>query len=252
MKNLVICLLVFASTCTAIAQDEIIRKDWWKTYSGELNGQEIALSVNRGSDNKIIGSTCDLTQGHKVNLIGNEYGNSLRLKAMINDSIIGTFDGYLIRKDDDFYKGEYRPIQIDTAYTFNFIYSAGSYGTTEKRYIDFPGTDVQLEQFAQDIIVAFQTQDKAWLSQQMGYPLPVYLENKEKLTITSPEQFIEKYEQIATQALLTKMSDWKTCNLSSNHSGVMLGRGEIWIWREDSATNQDPKYRIKDIVNYNW
>lgn len=249
MRILIIALFTMLGI-SAIAQEEIIRQDWWKTYSGELNGQEMTLSLNRGSDNKIVGSSCDLKQGYKVNLRGSEYGNSLRLKAMIHDSIIGTFDGYLIRKEDDFYRGDYRPVHQDTAYHFNLKYSAGSYGTAEKKYIDFAGTDAQLEQFAENIIVASITQDKEWLSQKMGYPMPVYLENKEKITITSPKQFIEKYEQIATQALLNKMRDWKTCNLFSNHSGVMLGSGEIWIWREGTATDQDPKYRIKDIVTY--
>ncbi len=248
MKIFIVFLLILLNTSSVLAQEQIIEKDWWKTYSGELNGQEIVLSVNRGSDNKIVGSTCDLIQGHKVNLIGNEYGNSLRLNAMINDSIIGTFDGYLIRKDDDFYKGEFKPVGKDASYTFDLKYSSGSYGTTEKRYVDFPGTDTQLEQFAKDLILAFNTKDKEWLSQKMYYPLPVYLKNKTKLTITSPIQFIEEYEQIATQTLLGKMTSWKTCNLSSNHSGVMLGRGEIWIWREDTATNEDPKYRINNIV----
>lgn len=247
MKLLVVTLLTFLSI-TTIAQVEIIRQDWWKTYSGELNGQEIALSLNRGSDNKIVGTTCDLAQDSKVNLFGSEYVNSLRLKAKINDSLIGTFDGYLIRNDDDYYKGKFTPEGQDTSYTFKLKYSSGFYGTAQKRYIDFPGTDDQLEQFAKDVVSAFKKQDKEWLSRQMRYPLPIYLENKKQLTIKSPAQFIEKYEQIATKSLLNKMTDWKICNLFANHSGMMLGRGEIWIWREDTATDQDPQYRIKDIV----
>jgi hypothetical protein len=116
--------------------------------------------------------------------------------------------------------------------------------------MDFPGSDTQLETFAKDLIIAFQTNDKEWLSQNINYPLPIYFENKKPLEIKTPQEFKAKFEQIATKELLTKIIDWKTCNLFSNHSGVMLGRGEIWIWRDDAATDQDPKYRIKDIVTY--
>lgn len=250
MKTFLFSILFISTQTYLYSQDNLIEQDWWKTFSGELNGKEISISINRGSDNKIVGSSCDLLADGKVTFAATEYGNNLRLTATFKDSIVGVFDGYLTRQEDDFFQGEYRPSNKEDSYPFTLKYSAGSYGTAEKRYIEFPGTDEGLETFATTIIKSFQTRDVVWLSQHAQYPLPVYLENKKQLTIKTPEEFRSKFDQIATETLLNKMTDWKTCNLFSNHSGVMLGRGEIWIWRENSATDQDPKYRIKDIVTH--
>lgn len=250
MKAFLFFTIFVCSQTLLFSQENNIRQDWWKTFSGELNGKEIAVSVNRGSDNRIVGSSCDLVKNQKVLLSGVESGNNLELTATINDSIIGVFKGVLTRLEDDFFKGVYTTEITNDSYPFKFKYSSGSWGTTEKRYMDFPGSDTQLETFAKDLIIAFQTNDKEWLSQNINYPLPIYFENKKPLEIKTPQEFKAKFEQIATKELLTKIIDWKTCNLFSNHSGVMLGRGEIWIWRDDAATDQDPKYRIKDIVTY--
>lgn len=246
-------LICFLSVFSSLSSQElIIRKDWWKTFSGEINGKQMAISVNRTQDGLIVGSSCDILENQKVQLTGRDEENFLSLKAKIKDSIIGSFEGKVRRLEDDFYEGNYTITATQEVFPYKLKYTSGSWGTPDKRYMDFPGTDQQLEDFAQQLLDAFAENNTTWLSQHMGYPLPVYLEDKKQLTITSPSQFIEKYEQIATKTLLDKMTSWKTCNLSSNHSGVMLGRGEIWIWRDDTATDQDPKYRIKNIVTYNW
>lgn len=257
MKAFLFFTIFVCSQTLLFSQENNIRQDWWKTYSGELtgkgklNGKVIKISLNRGSDNTIVGSSCDLLAGGKAALTGTEYGYNLRLQATThNDSLIGTFYGLLSRGEDDIYRGEYKHYDGEESYAFTLKYTQGSWGTIEKQYVDFPGTDEGLEAFAAKIITAFQTNDIEWLSRHAQFPLPVYLENKKQITIKTRVEFVSKFDQIATETLLNKITDWKTCNLFSNHSGVMLGRGEIWIWRDDAATDQDPKYRIKDIVTY--
>lgn len=245
---LVLCLLYTFSSLSS--QELIIEQDWWKTFSGEINDRQIAISVNRTKDDLIVGSSCDILKNQKVLLTGTAVKSFLSLKAKINDSLIGTFKGKVSQLEDDFYEGNYTIAQTQESFPFKLKYSSGSWGTPDKRYIEFPGTDQELEDFAQQIIDSFKENNTEWLSQNAHYPLPVYKSNKRILTISNPQEFIENYNQITTETFLEKMTTWKSCNLFSNHSGVMLGRGEIWIWREDSATDKDPKYRIKNFLTY--
>lgn len=250
MKTTTLALCFLFTFSTLFSQELIIEKNWWKSFSGAINDQQITISIIRTQEDLIVGSTCDILKNEKVQLTGTEKANFLSLKAKINDSLIGTFEGKLSRLEDDFFEGYYTISETQKKFPFKLKYSSGSYGTPEKRYVEFPGTDQQLEDFAQQIFDSFLENNKVWLSQHAQYPLPVYLENKKKLTIHNPQEFIQNYNQIATAALLDKITTWESCNLSSNHSGVMLGRGEIWIWREDTSTDDNPKYRFKNIVSY--
>lgn len=249
MRTIVLLVLFIIYSNTVISQNEIVQSNWWTTFSGEINNRAVELSINKANNDSIVGSICNLNDHSKVILTGTESNNILSLIATVKDSVIGSFNGKLVRVDDDFFEGSYST--SSNTYPFKLIYSKGAYGTPEKRYVDFLGTDEQLETFAKDVITAFQENNKIWLSQHVLYPFNVYLSNKQVLVLNSPDEFIRSYDKIATTVLLNKMKDWSICNLWSNHNGVMLGRGEIWIWFDtDLASEQEPMFKIKNVMTY--
>ncbi|EHS55851.1 hypothetical protein P4H71_14510 [Paenibacillus kribbensis] len=72
--------------------------------------------------------------------------------------------------------------------------------------------------------------DKEKVANYIFYPLRVN-DSEKSLTIPNKKDFIEKYDQIFTDAIREALVNQKTDDLFVNYQGVMVGSGELWLRR---------------------
>ena len=228
MKHVLFVLGLFLLSLPAFAQEYIIKENWWMDFSGEWAGEPFMLSLNSAGEGNVVGTYCDASYDEKVRLEGTESDGHLQLDARVKDTLIGKIEGHIDSETQVFSAG-FVPVDEHVVIPLELQYSTGSYGTPDSRYADFAATDVEVEAFAAQIKQALQTRDYAWLAQNLAYPFNTSVKTGKNIVVKSASEFEKRKEEILPQTLVEKSRTWQTCNLWSNHNGVMLGNGEIWI-----------------------
>jgi hypothetical protein len=70
--------------------------------------------------------------------------------------------------------------------------------------------------------------DKAGVAGYVAYPIQVKINGK-KVTITTKEQFIKRYDQIFNNKVKNALKNQKVDQTFVNYRGVMVGDGELWF-----------------------
>lgn len=244
-------LTIFVPTY-AFAQNGIFKDNWYVELKGTQGDTPLILDLTLTDGNRVVGKSCPSTHENELSYDGQLNNQDLSVNVLSEDNLVGQYtltplvnSGYVSG-----YIGQYEDEVTGETQSVDLRYSKGSYGKLGNRYVDFPGTDTELEAFARNIIDAFLSEDKQWLSENIYLPFRFSIEEGHIVEIKSSDEFLQNYDSIATQTLLEKLPSFPTCNLWSNHSGAALGGGEIWIWRDDASTDEAPIYLIRDVVSY--
>ena len=85
--------------------------------------------------------------------------------------------------------------------------------------------------------------DKAAFAEWVSYPIKVTADGEE-MSIGSPEQFVEHYDNILTDEIKAAITDQSWVDLFVNYQGIMFGNGQVWangICRDDKCAAFDVK-----------
>lgn len=83
--------------------------------------------------------------------------------------------------------------------------------------------------------------DKAAFAEWVSYPIKVTADGEE-MSIGSPEQFVEHYDNIVTDEIKTAITDQSWADLFVNYQGIMFGNGQVWangICKDDQCATFD-------------
>ena len=262
------CLAVFIvmAPTHVFAQESIFKDEWYVTLTGTQGDAYQSLTLIKTDDSIIMGKSCPAANPSPISYRGTLEGLNLVLEARSADELIGVYilspklsitsakrkarNPNLKESYVEGYSGVYIDLKLGETKDVDLTSSGGSYGRPEKQYIDFRGSDLTLETFARRVISSFLSGDRQWLSQNIDYPASMAISKDKSIKINSPNEFLENYEKIATDTLLAQMPNWPTCNFWTNHVGLSLGGGRIWLWRADDATDENPAYGIKNVTGY--
>lgn len=104
----------------------------------------------------------------------------------------------------------------------------------EPVYCSFGGADGwskgEVESFAFLVKNDILNDNREALSKKISYPLNI-VRNGEQLQITTPEEFISRYDDILNMQVIYDVEGAETEDLFWNQYGVMLGTGAIWFSR---------------------
>jgi len=87
-------------------------------------------------------------------------------------------------------------------------------------------SDEQVYMFVREIKANLN--NKKTLSEMVSYPISVNIEGS-KMDIEDEQAFIEYFDQIFNNNVVTAVKESKYEDLFSNYQGIMIGNGEIWI-----------------------
>lgn len=234
------------------AQIGLFEENWYVGLEGTKGNQDLRIELILTDNDRLIGKSCPSSSEDIISYSGQLNDQKISLDVQNHKGVIGR---YTLLPDirDNFvegYVGQYVDKATQDTKSVKLRYKTGFYGTPEKRYLDFLGSDKDLERFAKKVITSFQLGEKQWLSENISVPMLAYVQDGRTLEINSPKEFIEKFEVIATEVLLANLSSSPTCNFWVNHNGVMLGNGEVWIWEDSKSTNEKPTFVIKNVKSY--
>lgn len=89
--------------------------------------------------------------------------------------------------------------------------------------------DHTLYRAAFDAIKAAVTDaDGAAFAEWVSYPIKVTADGEE-MSISTPEQFVEHYDNIVTDEIRTAVEEQAWADLFVNYQGVMFGNGQVWL-----------------------
>lgn len=208
------------------AQVFSLSPNFWNDFSGTLGDQEIFLTLYAYENGEVIGTYVLQEYDIQVPLKGHLEGDNLILTGT-NSSV---FSGKLSTDQTDNYTGAFTKGVKETPVNFRLKLSTICWGLPKKRYADMHGSDEEVHEYAQKVKDAILSGNKSWIADQLSFPLIVHV-NGEKITIQSRSIFIEKYfDLVFHDQFLKTLKTFRTTHLFTSNSGLMLGKGQIWIF----------------------
>lgn len=228
-----------------------LNKELWSIFSGELDGEEIVMSLFPDTSDGVRGDYFDKESETKIPLSGNIQGDSIFLKGY-DDVTTVLFKGKLIDKDGNYYQGIFRILPDGKEVFFKLMHTGGTGGTFEHRYTDLYGTTEEVEQFVKSMKQAVLTKNTEWLSTHIDYPINVAVGPNKIVKITSSKEFVDNAHRIFSASFREFIRSYRTKGLWHNHYGVSFGRGEIFIQNKKGSTPENYGYAIKEIYGYSF
>ncbi|MFM6976039.1 MAG: hypothetical protein ACKOW2_04255 [Sphingobacteriaceae bacterium] len=201
----------------------------WNDYAGNLGSYPIRLSLYLLTDGTVKGTYCYEKTGLRITLSGILKNDRLELTEWVNGKMNGHLKGVLYTVNADGFEGKWTNADRTKTYDFNLILAAITYGSLTHRYKDFKSGDLMVEQYARQIRSAILAENKAWLAEQINYPLKTSFGDKELHVIKSKADFMANYSRIFHPEFIIQIRSACTCNLFYDQDGAMLGNGAIWI-----------------------
>ena len=211
-------------------------------YEGALGGAAIQLSICVPENAEFCeGSYCYKKYENKIRLSGKLNGDQIELTEWLNDKPNGYFKGKAFTDDEDRLEGIWTDASGRKKLEFKLTLSSSvSYNEPYRRYSDFSASEEEVENFMKKVKSSIANNDKEWIASYIRYPLNTTLNGQKKIIIKNKRQLIDNFEQIFYPAYQEQIKNLCVCNMFTNSHGIMLGRGEIWIGRNEIiAINND-------------
>jgi len=204
----------------------------YNDFEGTIdNKHQIYISLYPSEDGTIKGHYFYKNDEKKINLIGKYRQDKISLEELDQNGVTfsATFEGKLSTDDRDRFRGLKTTITTRNSLDFNLSLAAVGSADWGRRYSAMGAeSDEEVEIFAGKIKQAIFLSNYEWLSNQISYPINLSIKGKQK-KIKNKAAFL-KFAPIAFTSLFkNKLFKYRTIDMFSNSTGVMIGTGEIWM-----------------------
>lgn len=203
---------------------QILQKDNWYDFEGEIANQPVVLSLFIFENREIKGNYFYKQKEIKIQLIGELIEDSIHLTdANKNTFIMKVIDNNSSNDETDLV-GQYSETINNKTSELNFLLKNNSEGSFKHRYSRFETSDEEVEKFAKEVLNALLTDNKNWLKNNCYYPLMAEFENSTFGSISNKEQFVNKYSIIVPKEMKVNLSKARTLNLQyDDFEGAIIG-----------------------------
>ena len=226
-----------------------IEKNTWVDFDGQIGKENIQLSLYRFENGEIEGNYCYKKYETKIQLIGKIVGEKIELNEILNNKVNGHFQGKIFTDTFDKFEGKWSDSSNKKTSNFKLKLNSINGGTFKHRYLDFYGTDNDVEIFMKKVKKSIIEDDKEWISNHISYPIKTKIDTKKTIIIKSKKELINNFNKIFNKEFKEQIKSFCSCNLFHNYQGVMLGNGQIWIENKPNSTNTKYDFQIKAINN---
>lgn len=233
-------ILLFTS---AWAQSDLFKQ--WNDLDGTLGNKPIHLSLYFSENGEIKGHYYYTDNEKKILLSGHLTGEQLHLAVIKDGKAYGALEGKITTADSTTYIGQWFDKSRKQNLSFQLKLSYSSGGSYEHRYEPGApyGTDQDVEAFVVALKKAIASGDKLWLADRVIYPFRQRV-GTERIVYKNKPEFISKYDQIVTSAVVEKVKQQSGIDLYCNWQGVQFGG----IWFRNSP-NSTPKLYDFQIIS---
>jgi hypothetical protein len=243
MKKLPLFISAFLCCITVCdAQSCIPEVHFWADFSGKLDEAGINLSIYRSAGKGLVGNYRFVHDDKTVfELTGSEINcsytfNTAKGKLAFNY----TYDAV---KKEDKYEGTFTAEQ-GKILSVKLQLATMVYGSENNRYGELFGTTPEVDSFASKIKRAFSNDDMPWLASHCSYPLNIFAGSPKPRVVKNKQEFATAYKKLFSKKFKDRFTDMRCYNMFCNHSGVMLGRGYVWINHTNTSSADKYQYCI--------
>ena len=242
-----VCILALTLNVTSSAQSAMPDQHFWGDFYGKINGRDIALSVYRKSADSLTGNYRFTNDPGNVFLLDGTVKNNRYALTGQNGEFIFEHQFDKANKADKF-EGSFTGTggkQTPVALSMRSMV----YGDENNRYGELFGTTVAVDSFAAKIKTAFINADKEWLASRCQYPVNVFGLSGKKLTvIKNKEEFLTKFAGMFKKEYRDKFKKIACYNMFCQHTGVLMGKGEVTINQTSNSEKDNYTYCITAIT----
>jgi hypothetical protein len=237
---LLVCMV--GSSLRLLSQAQTSEIKFWTDYTGELGQKKVQLSVFTTTDGHTIGNFRYIGKPDSVyQLKGQQRDNDFLLQAA---TPAGAFAGTLqLQKTPDNFNGVFTD-ENNQKTTVRLQLKTMVGGTATQRYLELFGTTETVEAFATAIKNAMLSQNLEWLAAQCRYPITINYAGKKKTIAKNKKEFVLQAKKQFVVGYRNRFKNINCYNMFSNHSGAMMGNGEIWMNQMPGSEKENYSYCI--------
>lgn len=177
-KVLLILIILFSGLSNALT----LEKNMWHDFDGKIGNSEIQLSIYISNDGHVNGNYCYKKFEKKLFISGTINNGLFDFTELIEDNPNGYLKGSVSTEGNIIFEGTWTNFEKSKSLNLKLQHYASCGGTLEHRYIDFYGTDEDVETFMKHVKKSILNNDKEWLSSHVNFPITINT-SKKKLTL---------------------------------------------------------------------